>query len=115
MTPAIPDGTTENAAGDARLVIAGRMHARADGATAFFLFHYLRLLEEQDDARRAGSPCPIQTWTMPDWSPAPPAESAIRAAKSVRKPVPPLARHENAPSPSKVEDRMLETSSGSAR
>lgn len=58
---------------DARLVVAGRMHAHADGAGAFFLFHYLRLLAEQAEARAAGYPCPRQTWMMPDWSPASPA------------------------------------------
>jgi len=57
---------------DARLLIAGRMRARADGATAFFLFHYLRLLAEQAQARAAAQPCPRQTWAMPDWSPASP-------------------------------------------
>jgi hypothetical protein len=61
---------------DARLLVAGRMHARADGATAFFLFHYLRLLAEQIAARAAGEPRPLQTWTMPDWSPVAPAARA---------------------------------------
>jgi hypothetical protein len=68
---------------DARLLVAGRLHARADGATAFFLFHYLRLLAEQIAARAAGEPCPPQTWTMPDWSPAAPAARA-RVARDPR-------------------------------
>lgn len=66
-------------AGDARLLVASRMHARADGATAFFLFHYLRLLAEQTAARASGKSCPLQAWTMPDWSPASPASRAPAA------------------------------------
>jgi hypothetical protein len=66
-------------AGDARLLVASRMHGRAEGATAFFLFHYLRLLAEQTAARAAGEACPLQAWTMPDWSPAAPASRAPAA------------------------------------
>ena len=58
---------------DSRLIVAGRMHIQASGALAFFLFHYLRLLEGQAQARHAGLPCPAQTWTMPNWRPASPA------------------------------------------
>ena len=58
---------------DPRLGVASRMHAHADGATAFFLFHYLRLLGEQVEARACGRPLPAQIWAMPDWSPASPS------------------------------------------
>lgn len=68
---------------DLRLAIAGRMHARADGATAFFLFHYLRLLDEQAGARRGGSPSPVQNWAMPDWSPPPPANMPHPASRNL--------------------------------
>jgi hypothetical protein len=66
-----------NPAPDLRLAIAGRMHAHADGTTAFFLFHYLRLLDDQTAARRAGLEPPVQTWVMPDWSPAPVSGSRV--------------------------------------
>jgi hypothetical protein len=94
------------------------MHARADGATAFFLFHYLRLLEEQTRARHAGSLCPPQNWTMPDWSPAPlptvplrpidPKTGSACMPQRLRQPEQPEAR-------SGAIARMAETSSGSAR
>jgi hypothetical protein len=58
---------------DPRLAVAARMHAHADGATAFFLFHYLRLLGEQAEARAGGRPPPSQNWARPDGSPAPTA------------------------------------------
>ena len=58
---------------DPRLGVASRMRAHADGATAFFLFHYLRLLGEQVEARACGRALPAQIWAMPDWSPASPS------------------------------------------
>jgi hypothetical protein len=58
---------------DARLNLASRLEGRADGATAFFLFHYLRLLGEQVAARARGRPLPAQVWAMPDWSPESPS------------------------------------------
>jgi hypothetical protein len=76
-------GATSSAR-DARLLVAGRMHGRADGATAFFLFHYLRLLTEQIAACAAREPCPLQTWTMPDWSPTAPGRAS--AARNPRAP-----------------------------
>ncbi len=50
---------------EARLVVGRLWHARADGANAFFLFHWLHLFEEQAEARVAGKPLPVQTWVMP--------------------------------------------------
>jgi hypothetical protein len=68
-------------AGDARLLIADRMHRQADGAAAFFLFHYLRLLSDQVASRAAGGPAPRQTWATPNWSPATPPSPAPTAAR----------------------------------
>jgi hypothetical protein len=61
----------DGAGADGRLAVAGQAYLRADGATAFFLFHYLRLLAGQVAARTAGLPMPAQTWSVPDWSPTP--------------------------------------------
>jgi len=82
--------------GDPRLAVASRMHAHADGAAAFFLFHYLRLLSEQTDARAAGRPLPSQTWAMADWSPAPAPRPRRKADQSPRLAAAP-AEHPKAP------------------
>jgi hypothetical protein len=74
---------------DARLEVASRMHGHADGATAFFLFHYLRLLGEQVEVRARGRPLPAQIWAMPDWSPATP--SPRTRVDADRRPSPPPA------------------------
>ncbi len=51
---------------DARISVARHWHGhpRTDGATKFYLWHWLRLFEAQAEARAAGKPLPVQAWTQ---------------------------------------------------